>query len=688
MLLQTDIRGLVNNMENINKYTPLFEAITNSIQSINDLGREDGEIVITAIRPQMSYDKGTLADVEGFSVKDNGVGFNNRNFESFKVAYTRNKVDIGGKGFGRFSFLKVFSKADVKSVFYDEKDATGEAKSSKCFKQIDFEFSLSANGISAPREKSLTTKPETETTLTLSELKPGKNFDKQLSTIARKIVEHFLIMFSQQAEKLPTITLRDEEESIKLNDYICNSNDIQLIDESELELKSESEVSKFGLKIFKLFYSSDQTNSINLCAHDREVTSIATATYVPDFKRKFIDEKRGKDEKVSEEYTIKAYVFGEYLDNSVCTDRNKFNFPKSEADPFYAFSKAQIEGAVGDFLAEKFEHLITKRSKNKKSRIEKFIEQEAPWYKPIFNSLDISKIDEDISDNELSIELYKLQTNKELEARKKTQELLSPNNSKLIKSDDLKELVSNVSEVGKSELIHYVANRKLIIELLERSLQINNEGKYESEDFMHDIIFPRKKDSDSVNYDDSNLWLIDEKLNFSLFVASDKAISPTEGKRPDLLVYDKPIAMREGNEASNPVTIFEFKKPQKGKYKKLLEKEALTDDPIKQIYTYAQKIREGNAYAPGGRDLKIDKENTPFYGFVICDLTKKLKDLCRNDYSLTPSPDGEGFYGFHPGFRIYYEVISFDKLLNDAKLRNRVFFHKLGLTSNSAFFDN
>lgn len=44
---------------------------------------------------------------------------------------------------------------------------------------------------------------------------------------------------------------------------------------------------------------------------------------------------------------------------------------------------------------------------------------------------------------------------------------------------------------------------------------------------------------------------------------------------------------------------------------------------------------------------------------------------------LVLSQDKEGYFGYVPSYGAYAEVISYDKLLKDAKQRNQVFFDKL-----------
>src|SRR3546814_6090470 len=76
----------------------------------------------------------------------------------------------------------------------------------------------------------------------------------------------------------------------------------------------------------------------------------------------------------------------------------------------------------------------------------------------------------------------------------------------------------------------------------------------------------RRKDSDDLDYDDHNLWILDERLNFTSYVSSDKPIGKSKGDRTDITVYNRRVAFRGENEASNPITIFEFKKPQRDNF--------------------------------------------------------------------------------------------------------------------------
>ena len=68
---------------------PLFEAIANSMQAIEEARIAHGEIAISIIRqrgPQLTNDATPTEPITGFVVEDNGIGFTNQNFDSFKEA--------------------------------------------------------------------------------------------------------------------------------------------------------------------------------------------------------------------------------------------------------------------------------------------------------------------------------------------------------------------------------------------------------------------------------------------------------------------------------------------------------------------------------------------------------------------------------------------------------------------------
>src|SRR5271156_749805 len=98
-----NVRRLVENIRSgTNIYTPLVELVVNAIQAIDESGTKNGLVEIDILRTGQADMIDRLEDVDGFTVKDNGIGFTKTNRDAFDTLYTERKVLDGGKGFGRF----------------------------------------------------------------------------------------------------------------------------------------------------------------------------------------------------------------------------------------------------------------------------------------------------------------------------------------------------------------------------------------------------------------------------------------------------------------------------------------------------------------------------------------------------------------------------------------------------------
>ena len=201
--------------------------------------------------------------------------------------------------------------------------------------------------------------------------------------------------------------------------------------------------------------------------------------------------------------------------------------------------------------------------------------------------------------------------------------------------------------------------------------------------FLSDVVASQPKGRE-IHVICDNVWLIDERLAFHNYLASDKTLNamPITGndstKEPDLLslrVFDNPLLVNDQN--SFPlasITVVEIKRPMRNDMREGEDK-----DPIDQALGYVERIREGQAKTKSG--LLIPRNHDiPAYCYIVCDLTSTMVKRCKN-FSLTMTADGMGFFGYNPNYKAYIEVISFNQLVRAAKERNRAFFDKLGLPS-------
>lgn len=207
-----DLAGRVRNFDlpKNQPLIPLYEAIVNSIYAIQERQQKeefDGKIEVEIIRdPQQvaeieGIDK-SINEITGFRIIDNGVGLDDNNMKSFLQSDSTYRADKGGKGVGRFSWLKAFSKTHIESVYKDENDGVWVKR--------EFEFSLDKLDIDdrLVEEKGAF---ENRTCVSLIDYLPTyrKHVNKNAETIAMKIMQHCMIYL--MSPKCPQICVIDEE---------------------------------------------------------------------------------------------------------------------------------------------------------------------------------------------------------------------------------------------------------------------------------------------------------------------------------------------------------------------------------------------------------------------------------------------------------------------------------------------
>ena len=277
------------------------------------------------------------------------------------------------------------------------------------------------------------------------------------------------------------------------------------------------------------------------------------------------------------------------------------------------------------------------------------------------------------------MELYKQQQQWELDTVKKKHDIEEKVKQDATSDPSFQQLFDeyceNITELSRASLAEYVVRRKAVIDLLEHALEADEHGKYSKESRIHRIICPMQVTSDEVSLDDMNLWLIDDRLAYHHFLASDKKINTIPvlenavDKRMDLAIFDAALSYTADPDNINSITIVELKRPQRND---LATEET---DPITQVYDYVTDIKDGKVKKANGRGFG-NIQQVAFYCYVIADITPTLRKSAARA-GLVATQDGEGYFGYNPTIGTYIEVISYDKLLKDAKQRNRALFDKL-----------
>ncbi len=660
-------RAIENIKASTTVYTPIVEVVVNAIQAVESTGRKDGRITIRVRRDSQTDIDGNLPEIHSFEIEDNGVGFTDQNREAFDTLYTDIKIAEGGKGFGRFTCLKYFEDLHVVSVY----------NNNNAFMQRKFSMGKD-NAIIVGETVTPFTTHETGTIVHLSFLKKDKSIEKKLTTIAKNLVERLLPFFISKDYECPSIILSEHDgtDSVRLNDYINNELSDFIIEipleNNSFNLQGRENDEEFFVRVFKLFSPKNQKSKIALVAHKREVSGSVIHKYIPEFIDDFYEKTSNGELIHNRNYIIKAYVFGQYLDRNVSLERAGFEF-QMDNDILLGISQHNIESSSAEIAKIAVGNDIVLRQEKKKEHIQNYVDSEAPWHKSIVDKIDLASMPYNPSNEEIEIRLQKEKFTQETQIRRDVSNLLAESNIENLKKNVI-QIVSKISGSGKNDLIHYIALRKNIIDIFCKSLQVDETGKYSSEGIVHDIIFPRKGNTDITSFEDHNLWIIDERLNFTSYVSSDTPLNGKNTDRPDLLVYNKRILFRGDNEPGNPVIVFEFKKPQRDDF----ADQSSQEDPVQQIVRYVNNIRDGKYKTPEGRKMLV-AENTPFYGYVVCDLTPKVENWLEREKDFKPMPDRLGWFQWMGNINLYIEVISWDKVLRDVRMRNQIFFQKLGI---------
>lgn len=597
-----------------------------------------------------------LSHFEEFIVTDNGNGFGQKNYDSFMQAYTQLKVKKGCKGIGRFLWLKAFDEIVINSTY---------TENGKWYLRS---FIFSINGVS-PEDNIKELDSESCVRMTQVCLKRFKPMYRDsvaynLESLARKIIEHCLPYFIMGG--CPTIILKDNRgESFHLNNYYEKTYKDSL-HQDPMSLRGRN----YQLYHMLLPEGADR-HELHLCANNREVKSFDLSRKIPNMQKR-IDTEDGSV------YYV-GYLAGDYLDEAINAERSEFTFSDL---PVMGEGKGageeEIVDAAIDLIKTYLHEDLTKIGDEKKKQIDRLVQSSRPQYRFLLNKRPqvYDMIPTGLTEEKLDLELYRHQQEWEYDTVKQKQDI-----DERIKKDAtadpgfehlFREYCQSITDLSRAGLAEYVARRKAVIELLGQALEADENGKYSKEARIHSIICPMQVTSNDVPFDDMNLWLIDDRLAYHHYLASDKKINTLPDlendvdKRMDITVFDAALSYTADPDNINSITIVELKRPMRND---------TDNDPVSQVLRYVRDIKDGKIKKSNGRGFG-DVSRVSFYCYVIGDLTPTLCESAENA-GLTKTQDSEGYFGFNPARGAYVEVISYDKLLKDAKQRNQVLFDKL-----------
>lgn len=349
-------------------------------------------------------------------------------------------------------------------------------------------------------------------------------------------------------------------------------------------------------------------------------------------------------------------------------------------------SQSEIREGVLERVSGFLANYLEEKRRLGEERVSNFVSLKAPRYRPILGRIPKEElaVDPDIKDRDLDLFLHGHLAEIESKMLADGHDLMEPKAGEAFADyrNRIQEYLEVAKDLKKSDLANYVAHRRVILDLLEKAIQRREDGKYEREDLIHNLIMPMGCTSEDIHSDMCNLWLIDERLAFHDYLASDKTLASMpivdsdETKEPDIValnVFDNPLLFSDTQHLPlASIVVVEMKRPMRNDAAGGRDK-----NPVEQALDYVERIRGGRVQTQAGRQIP-ESENIPAFCYAICDITLTIRKQC-NLLGLAPTHDHLGYFGYNPNYRAYVEVLSFDRLVNSARERNRAFFDKLGL---------
>ena len=645
---QNDPAGRINNISLApnakNTLFPLFEAIMNSIHAIEDrFGKDNltsGDIRIHAIEDESGH-------CSGFEVSDNGIGLTDDNLDSFFRMDSQKKASIGGKGIGRLLWLKVADEIKVNSVYLE---------SSKSL-QVDFTFSVEDPLKNFSRVEVNDRPIGTTVTISPYHSNYATSIPKRLDTIAHRVIAHFISYFVNISH--PSITISDEKQSIDLFEIFSD----EIARDADYKIKIEGIEDEFILHCFLVpkVISDDEksVNALYLGANGRAVTRFELDSVIG---MKAIDGK----------HAFLGYVESPFLDGAANETRTAFSHSEDQIKEVVDAAKKEIR----DFLDPEITEI-----RKRQTDVVKAIRKEHPRFLSVANNPEAFSSELHLStqkEEEIYIELSR----QSLRTYKKKRR--SYNEAVKKKLPDIEKKASEYLEKLKGEsissLAEYVLRRKLILEVFEDSLKyvdIDTESS-EYENVVHGVICPLKSSTEELNYEDHNLWIVDDRLAFYSYFNSDKRMDQqvenpeNPADRPDMTLFDLGMGF-DFPDSSQPITIIEFKRPKRDNY-------TLSDNPIVQVQNYVEELRKAKqAIKFDGSPLRSIDDQTPFMCQVIADATPSLLEVMKRFGGFHQKAGTHSFYKWDEEYKIFIEVSSYKEVLDSAKARSQAFFDKLGI---------
>jgi hypothetical protein len=293
-------KGILQDVrKHINPLQPVFEAFTNSLESINIRTDkvDNGSINIKLYLSEITKDTPVF---EELIIEDTGIGFTEKEFERF-TTYKDNQKGFNNRGSGRIQLIHYFDEAKYISVYKE----AGE------FRERHFNISkkdkyINQNSITYLISDKPTEAKEQKTILILKGLLNSSDILDNLSAASLKeaLILRYMRYFCANRNRLPEIKIEHYLNGKVQGIVSITSEDIPEVDKVKTISLNYSEVSsdgksiektrnkeEFNIQCFKIEKNKLNKNSIKLTSKDeiidKNIISLDCLS-----SNDFIDDKR------------------------------------------------------------------------------------------------------------------------------------------------------------------------------------------------------------------------------------------------------------------------------------------------------------------------------------------------------------------------------------------------------------
>ncbi len=637
--VEVEISAILKNLNgNITFLQPALEAIANSLEA------NATEIRMEFIKnEQMSIDE-KVAKINSYTITDNGDGFNEANIESFKKLWSNHKMDLGCKGSGRFTWLKVFKniliESEVKatnmhvkipfSVNYGNQDIVESVADNK----IDQNFTrITFTDLTEEYFKAVTDK----------KYKRDKRENADLEAIHDKIYNSLLVklfLLKQKGIKFDICLILEEQEMHITNDSI------PLLESERFNMPADYlNQPEIPFTLYYIFnQNSKNSKKVHLCAAGRIVTTLK-------------DDDMGFSANLPNKDSFEMLLCSEYLDKNVSDDRTALS--GLEGLKQATLDKPLIMTTIINSLKKKVNEIILRRYPDLVDTnsiiIEKAVNRAPHLTKYIRESSDLL-----VSEASLITAAQKTFNAKKIEIQCRFKGLLTDVN---VDPNELNNTLSDISEMALSELGEYILYRDAIIRALKNAISDTTKN----EDFIHDIFMPKRSKADlhSDGYA-TNLWLFDDK-----FMTFTYAFSDTNFKQIVETIFDNATALTDdlGMELKKPdLAIF---------FNKEISRDALI---VEFKGANAPLGEKEKAIGEIGRNCLLLKEKVPeintIWAYIVTNIDHEFEVSLRgNGYKprFTNANDGKIMYFYNDSVPVHVYALDLGAITADALARNKTF---------------